>query len=123
MKMPQSLSGTAFDFLLMILLLAAPCLVFFAGKFLLFRENSRPRELTLISEAVPIDFEEKISQGDALYDTLTKREIGIIKSIEWVYPEKGVRFIIKTDARFTPRSDAVRTKALWFRAAYAVESE
>ena len=114
MRRDGSLSGRIFDaFVLSVAILAIVLFVFIA-KRILFREGGGTRELVIVSEALPMELEGELAVGDVLYDTLTKRKVGTIKSLKPVYCDECVRFVIKTDAAFTPSSDALRTSELWF---------
>lgn len=115
MKFPRSLSGVILDFFILLIIFSVVLFSIAFCRSLLFRETSHPSELTFITEAMPIAFEGKISEGDTVYDTLTKRKLGTISTVERIYTGGRVKFIITTSASFTPRSDALRTKSLWFR--------
>lgn len=115
MKIRRSSSGVVFDFFALTVLFSAVLLSVLFAKHLLFSENGDPRELTFITEAIPSELEGRIAVGDTLYDTLTKRKLGEIKSLDRIYESDKVKFILKTDASFTPSSEALRTDSLWFR--------
>lgn len=115
MKIRRNSSGVVFDFFALTVLFSAVLLSVLFAKHLLFRENGDPRELTFITEAIPSELEGRIAVGDTLYDTLTKRKLGEIKSLDRIYESDKVKFILKIDASFTPSSEALRTDSLWFR--------
>lgn len=115
MKIRRISSGVVFDFFALTVLFSAVLLSVLFAKHLLFSENGDPRELTFITEAIPSELGQRIAVGDTLYDTLTKRKLGEIKSLDRIYESDKVKFILKTDASFTPSSEALRTDSLWFR--------
>ena len=115
MKIGRISSGVVFDFFALTAMFSAVLLSVLFAKHLLFRENGDPRELTFITEAIPSELEGRIAVGDTLYDTLTKRKLGEIKTLDRIYESDKVKFILKTNAIFTPSSEALRTDALWFR--------
>lgn len=121
MRREGVLSGRIFDVFILSIAILTICLFVFIGKRMLFREEGGTRKLIIISEAIPMELEQRLAVGDVLYDTLTKRKVGTVTSLKTVYRDDCVRFVIKTDAAFTPSSDALRTRELWFYVRIAEE--
>jgi hypothetical protein len=64
---------------------------------------------------MPIEFRDVLQNNEEVYDTLTKRKVGEIREIKSENEGDKVSFIITIDADFTPRSESLRTKSLWFK--------
>ena len=108
--------GVIIDFLILTLVFFAVCYAGFAASKLLYQDNKRTGEMTLITEAIPSLYEESITENDVVYDPITKRKVGKIDECQSIAEENNkIRFIIKISAENTPRTDSLRTKKLWFR--------
>ena len=107
------------DFVFIIILISVIATAFFSVKFLLYPEQSCEGELKIRTEVMPKEYEHFISVGDSLFDTLTKRRVGEVTSLYTVEKDEEIYFILTVDAKFTPRSKALRTGELWFY--FAVE--
>ena len=107
------------DFVFIIILISVIATAFFSVKFLLYPEQSCEGELKIRTEVMPKEYEHLISVGDSLFDTLTKRRVGEVTSLYTVEKDEEIYFILTVDAKFTPRSKALRTGELWFY--FAVE--
>ena len=107
------------DFVFIIILISVIATAFFSVKFLLYPEQSCEGELKIRTEVMPKEYEHLISVGDSLFDTLTKRRVGEVTSLYTVEKDEEFYFILTVDAKFTPRSKALRTGELWFY--FAVE--
>ena len=115
MKARGNFLGAAFDFAALTLLFAAISFSVFFARLLLFGEAQKTGDIAIITETVPLYFDEKIKVGDTVYDTLTKRRVGVIKSVSREYSQDGVSFTITADASRRPSSDTLRTRELWFK--------
>ena len=102
------------DFLFSILIFTLLIAFVFVAKLILYPTDTGAMTLTLRTESMPRRFESVISEGDTVFDTLTKRAVGKIKHIERLYESDRVSFIIEIDARFKPKSESLRTPKLWF---------
>jgi hypothetical protein len=78
---------------------------------ILYTDNCRPHSITVVTERLPDRHAALISVGDAVYDNITKREIGKITYAE-VLGDGRMKLVI--DARAKPRSASLRTSDVWF---------
>lgn len=103
------------DFIILMLVFSLIiCAIYFA-KSILFADFESGGELTIISERVPKSLSQYIFIGDEIFDTLTKRRIGSVESLEILEEGDFVRFVILTHAKYFPRGDSVRTADVWLK--------
>lgn len=102
------------DFILILVLIFVISTCFLIASKILFPEQSEPCELKIRSEVMPREYQWELSEGDVVYDTLTKRRVGNIKSVQSLNRDGGIYFYITIDAAFKPRSKSLRTNKLWF---------
>ena len=114
------LISQATDFL--ILLLSFSIVIGGANLFIsiLFPNEVEKAEITVTTEVLDKRYAEMISTGEGVYDTLTKRKLGSIKTIDQKNDGEGVYLVITLDVSFIPRSRALRTKDVWFEYSAAV---
>ena len=102
------------DFSLIIMFLSIIIGSVFIGKLILFPIPDEEGRLLIRTEVMPEEYKSHLSVGDTVFDTLTKRRVGRIQSIETRESEGGVCFILTLDSAFTPRGKSLRTRNLWF---------
>lgn len=83
------------------------------AKFILFSDFEAGGALTLITENVNNALLCDIAVGDDIFDTLTKRRIGKIDAIDIVEEGDDIHLVIRTEAKYFPRGNAVRTAKVW----------
>lgn len=103
------------DFLFLLIIFCFCIFAFLTAKAILYPSEKAISSIIISTESMPVKFSNSIREGDTVYDTLTKRKIGEIKSIEKAYTADRVSFTIKINARSEPKSEALRTSSLWFR--------
>ena len=94
--------------------------VFLTNAFL-YPEKNTPTSLLIRTEYMPSEYRGALSVGDEVFDTLTKRKVGLIREARISQRKDEICFYITIDANFTPCSRALRTKELWFY--FAKENE
>lgn len=115
MRFSKQLLSIFIDFLFLTIIFSVIILSVFAIKLLFNPTSDATGALVFETEPIPLKFEDALHENDVLYDTLTKRKVGEITEIKRVYIGDRVKFIIKTDASFTPKSESLRTSSLWFK--------
>ena len=123
MHLSKQLLSLFVDFIILVLVFSLIVGFIFILKLLLYTDREPCNDITLLTESLPLRYENALKEGDSVYDTLTKREIGKIKSLKRTYDEDRVKFLIGIDAKFKPRSESVRTKRLWFNYRLIEEKE
>ena len=93
-------------------LAAAIALAVFAARYVLYG-SAGGYEVTenIITESIPSGTRVLICEGDVIYDTVTKRAIGKVLSVA----EDGERLRISLTLKAKPRTDALRTRLVWFK--------
>ena len=90
------------------------CAVFFT-KSVIFNDQNSPVTLTVVTEPIDSEYKQLINKGDTLYDSITKRKLGIIEWISEDWIDDGrIRFIIKFKSKYIPKSKSLRSKDIWF---------
>ena len=102
------------DFILLIFIFGTFLTSFYFGRKILFYTFSDGGELIFLTESMPGEFEKLLLEGDAIYDTITKKKIGIVLSRVALLEGDSVRFVITTNADYIPKSSSLRTAKLWF---------
>jgi hypothetical protein len=84
----------------------------FAMRYVLYGNVYTPETTeNIITENIPVGARALIKKGDVIYDTVTKRAIG---TVDYVSPE-GDRLRMSVTFIAKPRTDALRTRAVWFK--------
>ena len=115
MRFGKQLLSIFVDFLFLLTLFSIMVLSVFIIKNMLYPEGKGGSTLVIRTERMPIEFRNTIQKNEVIYDTLTKRKVGEIREIQSEYDADTVSYIITIDAKFTPRSESLRTKSLWFK--------
>ena len=102
------------DFLFILIFVCVVSGTVYVLKYVLYPEEDAPKSLLIRTEYMPNGYRYALSVGDEVYDTLTKRKVGQITDAEITEMNGEICFYITIDARFTPRSRALRTRDLWF---------
>ncbi len=103
------------DFLIMTIIAAAISICIFAAAYFLFPNSRKNENLVLKTELMPKSLAYSISEGDAVFDTITKRKIGNVEKLERFEKDDEIYFIISLKTNAPPKSDALRTKDVWFK--------
>ncbi len=103
------------DFLFLSALFSIIVLSIFIFKNMLYPEGKSDKTIVVKTEKMPAEFEDTLKKNEAVYDTLTKRKVGEIREIKSEHDGGKISFIITIDAKFTPRSESLRTGTLWFK--------
>lgn len=101
----------AFIILLIFTVLSGCCFGFYR---LLYPEPPVSGMLKITLLPLEYSFAERLSAGDTVYDTLTKRKVGIIKDISAEKVGERVTLTLLIIAERSPRGKALRTRSLWF---------
>ena len=109
------------DFAFMTFLSVFIIAIVFGTKILLFEELHESQRFTVITEIMPKDFAYELNENDLIFDPISKRSLGKIDEFEIVEEKSGIRFIITFTSNAKPKSNALRTKNLWFE--YSLENE
>ena len=107
------------DFLFIVVIVSIVFGIFFTVKAVLYPKENGSGKITVRTELMPTEFENSLSVGDSVFDTLTKRRVGEIAALEKLQREDKIFFLLTINASFIPRSKALRTENLWFY--YAME--
>ena len=103
-----------YDFAIILAAALAALLLFRGlGWFLYGNELSVSGVIHLSTGELDSRFDGLLNIGDEVYDTVTKRRIGEIISLEKTYTERGVKYEIALDAIRSPAGHPIRTKLLW----------
>ena len=102
------------DFAFIVIAISLICGALFVAKTVLYPQKSFSGDLRIRTEYMALEYKGELRVGDSVFDTLTKRKVGIIKDLEVDQNSEGMRFFITLDANFKPRSKAMRTQNLWF---------
>ena len=102
------------DFTFIVIAIALICGALLIAKSVLYPQQSFSGDLKIRTEYMPLEYKHELRAGDIVFDTLTKRKIGVIKNVEVDEGDEDVRFFITLDATFKPRSKSLRTQNLWF---------
>ena len=121
MRFSKQLLAVFVDFLFLTVIFAILTFSIMAVKILFYPKGESAGVIICITESMPLRFEDRLSKNDIVYDTLSKRKVGEIKELQAIYSKDRVKFIIKIDAKFKPKSESFRTKNLWFR--YHINTE
>ena len=103
------------DFLIMTIIAAAISVSSFAAACFLFPDERKSGEIVLKTELMPKALSYEISEGDAIFDTVTKRKIGTVEDAELFEKDDKIYFVISLKADASPKSDSLRTKSVWFK--------
>lgn len=98
---------------MLIIILIALTIIFFMKK-ILYPEESYTGEIKIRTELMPSELETEIYEGQALYDTLTKRKIGTVSNFEVKRDGDKIYFLITAELTAMPRGKSLRTRDLWF---------
>lgn len=102
------------DFAFIVIAISLVCGALFVAKSVLYPQKSFSGDLKIRTEYMPLEYKHELREGDIVFDTLTKRKVGVIKNVEVDEGDEDVRFFITLDAAFKPRSKSLRTQNLWF---------
>ena len=103
------------DFLIFTFIFFTIGTVIYFGRSILFAGAGEPSEIRVTSKDIENVFLGEVTPGDELFDTLTKRRLGVIKEIRTIDTAEDKHVIeFSIDASFYPRSKSLRTKNLWF---------
>lgn len=84
----------------------------FAAQYVLYGRNYGCEiHENIVTESIPCEAMELISEGDVIYDTVTKRAIGSVLSVT----KDGECLRMSLILKAKPRTDALRTRLVWFR--------
>jgi len=107
------------DFIFIVLFITVTILTVSVTKAILYPEEKTIGELKIRSELMPREYKDSLAPGDVLFDTVTKRRVGEISRVEIREADGKICFYLTLNARFKPRSKALRSNELWFY--FAVE--
>ena len=111
----QILRGIVRDFILLALLFFTVSFFIAAAKNLLYRStSSSPVRISVITEELDTIYNGRLKIGDAIYDTLTKVQLGMIEEISVMPCANGTRYVLVFTSKCEPRGNALRTSDLWF---------
>lgn len=101
----------------MLLILIISCVIGAVklANSILFSDYSEGGRLLIMTEPLSEEHASLISEGVPLFDTLTKRYIGEIISLQGQHSTEGITLVIETDAAYFPRAEALCTPKVWFR--------
>ncbi len=88
--------------------------IFFIKK-ILFSDLSSGSEFYVLTESLDKSFSDELKENDIIYDTLTKRKVGTAESVQILYADEQIQILMFVNADFIPKSNALRTKNLWFK--------
>ena len=84
-------------------------------RLVIFKDQLSAVTITVITESIDSEYKQLINKGDTLYDSITKRKLGVIEWISEDYIGDGrIRFIIKFKSKYVPKSKSLRSKDIWF---------
>ena len=86
------------DFILLIIIFATFLTSLYFGRKIQFYTFRDGGELIFVTESMPGEFENLLLEGDTVYDTITKKKIGIVLSRVVLLEGDSVRFIITSKA-------------------------
>ena len=91
-------------------------LIFSIGlaRKILYPFDSKTSDIYITTALIPKEFEGAINCGDDLYDTLTKRKIGIVTYSKINEEDSGIRYEIYLKDAKPPRGMYLRNKNIWF---------
>ena len=115
MRFSKQLLSIFIDFIILTILFSLTFLSVFIFTNILYPEDKNNSTIVIKTERMPIEFRDVLQNNEEVYDTLTKRKVGEIREIKSENEGDKVSFIITIDADFTPRSESLRTKSLWFK--------
>ena len=102
------------DFFIILSLITATVLgVLFASR-ILYGTPPQVRTVHIETELIPDIHGGKLSEGDEVYDTVSKRVLGRIENLTEQRHEDKIRYRFTVKASQEPRCRALRTKRLWF---------
>lgn len=102
------------DFFLILLMFVLLFSLIFCVRFLLNYNGTARGRMTLRTELMDKSHDNKLRIGDTLYDSVTKAKIGMINELYCFESGELIYYVISVDAVQSPRSQALRTKTLWF---------
>ena len=102
------------DFIFMLIIILITLTIIFFMEKILYPEESYTGEIKIRTELMPSELEAEIYEGQALYDTLTKRKIGTVSNFEVKRDGDKIYFLITAELTAMPRGKSLRTRDLWF---------
>ena len=103
------------DFFILITVFLIISAAFALGHRFLFGNEKFFGTLIIESEEMADLYSSYLNEGDILYDTQTKRRIGVINSLEVEKTKAGkIKFILEVEAQRAPKGSALRSDKLWF---------
>jgi len=115
MRIGKQLFSVFIDFVFLIIIFSIIISFIFITSRILYPGGNKENTLVIRTEKLSRNFDNSLKRNDTVYDTLTKRKLGEIKDLGREYDGDQFSFIITIDAKFTPKSESLRTKSLWFR--------
>ena len=104
------LRGRLIDFLVFLALFSALALAFSFVRKIMYGEEDYVGKVKITTQPISNEIAMPLTSGDILYDTVTKRRVGEILTVEMLYnDEESYRLSLTADIARLPRSNALRS--------------
>ena len=110
----RKIHGQLVDFIIYILLLTLIIGGILFLSRLLYGNTSEQRVIRMETELIPDIHSGKLSEGDPVFDTVSKRMLGTVKDLFEERCGDNIRYRFTVEAVSEPRGRALRTARLWF---------
>ena len=107
-------SGQFLDFLILLAIFISISSAVFLSSNILFGIRTTSRCITVESELMPYIHLGKLSEGDTVYDTVSKRSLGSVSELSVIEKDGGFCYRFTLEGTAYPKGRALRTKRIWF---------
>ncbi len=108
------LAGRITDFFIFLVLFSLAAFAFGFMKNIMYGKEEYLGELSVSTLPMSSEYSELVSEGDVMFDAITKRKVGSVKEIEMVrLTDKTVCFKLTLDAQRLPSKNALRSEKIY----------
>ncbi len=109
------IKGIFTDFLILLFIVALLLSLVLLFTKIIFRDEGFDGSITLTSCVLPDEYLSLVREGDEVFDCITKRRVGKVRSVSFEEVPEGTRLLLVLvgERKIKQGADAVRTKELF----------